>query len=312
MQDSFALRRSSNAIWIITAASTVALVVACFVQKVSIGVTSGIIVIATNAIMIGIAARARKGGWENVADWIAATAQMSLLTSVLTALSYVLASTNVPLQDTMLIAVDRSIGVDWRSVIDFFLRQPWLMLLLNYAYASLTYQVLLFVPVVFLTGYGQIGWQFVLAWSIALAMCVMIFPFAPALGGYLHYQLEPKDFPEVRVLATWLFVAPFHALRDGSLSIVELSTLDGIITFPSYHAAVAVLLAWAASGIPYLRYPMIVLNLVMLVSAVPIGGHYLVDVIAGSLVGGASVIVARAWVGSTQPWIGFRPVQAEV
>ncbi|MFH1342729.1 MAG: phosphatase PAP2 family protein [Pseudomonadota bacterium] len=311
MRDSSALRRSSDAIWIVIAASIVALVIACIVQKVSVGVTSGLIVITTNAIMIGIATRARKSGWCNVADWVAATAQMSLLTSVLTALSYVLASTNLPLQDTTLIAVDRSIGVDWRSVIDFFLRQPWLMLFLNYAYASLTYQVLLFVPLVFLTGYGQMGWQFVLAWSIALAMCVMIFPFAPALGGYLHYQLEPRDFPEVRVLATWLFVAPFHALRDGSLKIVELSTLDGIITFPSYHASVAILLAWAASGIPYLRFPMIALNLVMLVSSVPIGGHYLVDVIAGSLVGVVSVIAARAWVGSTQPLIGFRPVRAE-
>ena len=141
--------------------------------------------------------------------------------------------------------------------------------------------------------------------------CVLVFPFAPALGGYLHYQLQPGDFPAVRILASWLFAPPFHALRDGSLNVVELSALDGIITFPSFHAAVAVLLAWAASGIPYLRYPMIILNLLMLLSSIPIGGHYLVDVIAGSLVAIGSIVAARAWGDSRERRLALRPVGAE-
>jgi membrane-associated phospholipid phosphatase len=159
-----------------------------------------------------------------------------------------------------------------------------------------------------LLGYARAGSEFVLAWSIALSVCVAVFPFMPALGGYLHYQLEHTQFPEIRILASWLFVAPFHAMRDGSMTTVELSALDGIVTFPSFHAAVAVLLAWAAAGIPYLRYPMIILNVLMLISSIPIGGHYLIDVIAGSLVAVGSIAAARAFGGSMRYPFGLRVV----
>jgi membrane-associated phospholipid phosphatase len=311
MRISSELQRSRDATWIVIAASTMGLLVACLVQKFAIGVTSGIVVIATNAAMVALAALVRRRGWNNCADWLTATAQMAFLTSVLTALSYVLASTNMPLQDAMLIDIDRTIGVDWRSLVDSLTRQSWLMVALNYAYASLAYQLMLLLPVAFLTGHGRIASRFVLAWSIALAASVLIFPLAPALGGYLHYQLKPDDFPDVRILAAWLFVPPLHALRDGSLNVVDLKALDGIITFPSFHAAVAVLFIWVASGISYLRYPMIILNALMLVSAVPIGGHYLIDVVGGSLVAIASILAARSWAGSTQPRIGLSTVPAE-
>jgi membrane-associated phospholipid phosphatase len=193
-----------------------------------------------------------------------------------------------------------------------FMRQPFLMLLLNYAYASLAYQVPLFLAVAFLLGYARAGSEFVLAWSITLSVCVAIFPFVPALGGYLHYQLEHTQFPEIRILASWLFVPPFHALRDGSMTTVELSALDGIVTFPSFHVAAAVLLAWAGANLPLLRYPMIVLNILMLLSAIPIGGHYLIDVIAGCLVAVGSIIAARALGGAMPRRLGLRPVQAEL
>lgn len=312
MPSSSQLRRSSDATWIIIAASVIALFGACLVRKIAVGATSGLLVVSTNAMMIGGAALIRKRGWHNVADWLTATAQLGFLAAVLTTLSYVLASTNMPLQDSSLISLDQAIGVDWRSLIDDFMRLPSLMVLLNYAYASLSYQLALFLPVVFLTGHGRLGSQFVLAWSIALGAAVVISPFTPALGGYLHFQLDPKDFPEVRIWAAWLFVTPVYALRDGSLNVVELRNLDGIITFPSFHAAVAVLMAWAASGIPLLRYPMIFLNLLMLISTIPIGGHYLIDVMAGSLVAVASIVAARAWVSLPLPRIGLRPIRAEI
>jgi membrane-associated phospholipid phosphatase len=93
--------------------------------------------------------------------------------------------------------------------------------------------------------------------------------------------------------------------------MVELSNLDGIVTFPSFHAAAAVLLAWAASGIPFLRYPMIALNFLMLISAIPIGGHYAIDVIAGSLVAAVSIVAARVWANLAQPGLGLRPVRVK-
>jgi membrane-associated phospholipid phosphatase len=71
-----------------------------------------------------------------------------------------------------------------------------------------------------------------------------------------------------------------------------------IITFPSFHAAMAVIFMGAASAIPVLRWPFIVLNVLLLAATPPIGSHYLFDVIIGSLIGLLSWYAARAFLRS--------------
>jgi len=282
--------RSERAIWIIIGGSLAGLLLACHHFNFRIGLGSGLLTVAPNAMLLGAGVLIEQQGWPKLSRWLRASAQMSFVTILLTALSYVLARTNLPLCDTALISLDQAVGIDWRSFVNFMMNQQALMLVLNVAYASLHYQCPLLLPLLFLVGQHDEGMQFALAWSISLAATVLIFPFAPALGGYLHYQLDPKDFPEVRVVAAWLFASPFQAVRDGSLNVLDLSTLDGIITFPSFHAAAAVLMGWRWFAVPLLRWPMLLLNILMLMSAVPVGGHYIVDVIAGSLLAILAII----------------------
>lgn len=62
------------------------------------------------------------------------------------------------------------------------------------------------------------------------------------------------------------------------LSVVNAS---GIMTFPSAHAAVALLRAWAMWDVKPMRYPFAGWNALMASSAVSHANHDLVDVIAG-------------------------------
>ncbi|MEI7609953.1 MAG: phosphatase PAP2 family protein, partial [Rhodospirillaceae bacterium] len=55
----------------------------------------------------------------------------------------------------------------------------------------------------------------------------------------------------------------------------------GIVTFPSFHSALAVLLVWAARGLGRMIIPVAALNAVVLAVTPIYGGHYFVDVIAG-------------------------------
>ncbi|WJH40368.1 phosphatase PAP2 family protein [Aliirhizobium terrae] len=61
----------------------------------------------------------------------------------------------------------------------------------------------------------------------------------------------------------------------------SLDRAAGIVTFPSVHAAVAVLCIWATWNSRWLRYPFLFLNLAMIVSVVTHGSHYFVDAPAG-------------------------------
>ncbi|TYL92944.1 phosphatase PAP2 family protein [Bradyrhizobium rifense] len=282
--------RGERAIWLIIGGSLAGLLFACHLLNFRIALGSGLLTVAANVILLVGGVVIEKHGWPRLSAWLRATALMTFVTILLTALSYVLASTNLPLRDTALISLDQAIGIDWRSFVNFMMKQQVLMIVLNAAYVSLHAQYPLLLPLLFLLGQHDEGMQFALVWTIRLAATVLIFPLAPALGGYLHYQLDPKDVPEVRVFGAWLFAPPFQAVRDGSLNVLDLSKLDGIITFPSFHAAAAVLMGWRWFAVPLLRWPMLLLNILMLVSAVPVGGHYIVDVIAGSLLAILAII----------------------
>ena len=72
-------------------------------------------------------------------------------------------------------------------------------------------------------------------------------------------------------------------LRAGNPSAFDLSRLQGLISFPSYHTVLAVLLTHAHRR-SKLLIPIAAINGVMLLSIPLFGGHYLVDMIAGAAV----------------------------
>ena len=70
--------------------------------------------------------------------------------------------------------------------------------------------------------------------------------------------------------------------------------MEGIVTMPSYHTVMAVLLTYAFRRTGLVGYGIATLNLVMLLSIPPIGGHYLVDVLAGGALALGAIAVQRA------------------
>jgi PAP2 superfamily len=73
------------------------------------------------------------------------------------------------------------------------------------------------------------------------------------------------------------------ALRDGRLASIDLGAIDGIINFASLHAAPAVIVPFTRRWNKQLFWPIVVLDGVMLVSAVPNGNHYPADLFGGLL-----------------------------
>jgi len=72
-------------------------------------------------------------------------------------------------------------------------------------------------------------------------------------------------------------------LRGGGPLSFDLSRLQGLISFPSYHTVLAVLLTYAHRR-SLLLAPIALVNGIMLFSIPSYGGHYLIDIIAGAAV----------------------------
>src|SRR5690242_21463018 len=98
--------------------------------------------------------------------------------------------------------------------------------------------------------------------------------------------------------------APRHrfvvALRNKTLGTIDFEAVNGIISFPSMHAAVAIIVPYTLRWNRWLFWPIAALDAVMLVSAVPSGNHYLADVIAGVAIGILAIACGSAFQASLE------------
>jgi PAP2 superfamily protein len=244
---------------------------------------------------------------------MSATAQLTAFTAVAALLSYAIASRGGPLWDRTLLSWDLALGLDWRAYLAFVDAHPQLGLLYTLAYQSLLFQMLLAVTVLSFTGHLIACREFVLAMILAALASILISGMIPAMAMFVQLDLNPKvDFPNLDPAAAFVHVADLGGLRAGTLRVLSLRHLEGIITFPSFHAALGVIFARAFWVLRWTRWPGLALNGV-LIAATPIdGGHYFVDVIAGVGVAGLAIAAARHLCGGATRAVAPGPVQAHI
>ena len=248
------------------------------------------------AVLAACALGLRRTGYPAVAGMLEATTLMAAVSAAGAFASLIVAATARPYADDWLIAADAALflGFDWRSAVGAIAHQDALLRAASYVYASLNWQPSLLILLLFALGRSERCWTFATAWAMTLAATIAIFPFAPALGGYLHFGIAPGDVPGVRVPAAWMHAGIREPVRAGTLRTIGAGVLEGVVTFPSFHAAAAVLLGWGFCGLRWLRWPAAALNAAMFAAAVVIGGHYLVDIVAGGLIAAGAICASRA------------------
>jgi membrane-associated phospholipid phosphatase len=73
------------------------------------------------------------------------------------------------------------------------------------------------------------------------------------------------------------------------------------VTFPSFHAALAAITAWAFWQTRFVAYPALILNIAVTLAAMPVGGHYFVDIVAGLAIAAISIaVVEKLRIGRTE------------
>lgn len=225
--------------------------------------------------------------------WFGSTAQVIVASAIAGPLSYVANALDWPLQDRALLLIDRAIGLDPQSVAAFANNHSWLVDYLNCGYGLIKWP-LLAIPIVLTMTLQLIRLQqFVLALNIALAVTVVISMFVPAVGTYYGLNLSPAEtFPLLDSANYAAQLRDIMALRNGSLRHLELYKLVGIVSFPSFHTASAVLYGWALWSVRGFRAGAIGVSTWIVVATPVIGAHYIIDVIGGAAVAAASIVLA--------------------
>jgi hypothetical protein len=200
----------------------------------------------------------------------------------------------LPLIDPWLDAADRSVGLEVMRFIEACVSVPGLTGLLGVAYLS-SFPLLL-GSALFLGASGRAvaAWTLVSVFTMCLMVTVCGSVVLPAEGAFHFLELSGELRAALPPGSGTYHLQTLFALRGADQLIVDPTNLQGVATFPSFHTALALMTAAAWRGLRAMYLPMIVWQAVVIVSTIPIGGHYFVDLLAGGLCwAGAQAICRR-------------------
>src|SRR5206468_5076868 len=129
--------------------------------------------------------------------------------------------------------------------------------------------------------------------ALALIATTLISGLVPAIGVFQQIGVDPAQLKNIEVGAYLMQLRDLAPVREGALRHLDLVNLAGIVTFPSFHAASAVLYIWAFWPVRWMRPIAVLANTAMLASTPIVGGHYFIDLIAGMGVAGIAIVAAR-------------------
>lgn len=287
------LRTGSRLVWALIAAMTAASATACWVAGLSVDCQT----LPSLAVAVAISApvalfyrvfRPDPGIFYSTES----ITQIFLISLFGALLAYAAAASGLPLRDAELLAVDRWLGFEPRVYLDFVYAHSLLTLLCPIAYLSMIYQTVIVFAVLMLTRRIYRLHDFAVALVVSLVITIAVFALLPALGWYGYLGIDAAAYPRLPLF--WNFVPHLEAVRTGTLRAIPLGDLRGIVSFPSYHTAAAMLAVWAVWPVSPVRWPMLALNIVMVASAPVEGAHYLVDLGGGLVVGTCAIMAASA------------------
>ena len=203
--------------------------------------------------------------------------------------------------DAKLQAVDDWLRFDWLAWYRAVAASPMLQRLGTIAYRSIYISPALLLGYFALTAQRAAAHRFILTFWLCAIITLLTFSLMPAVGpfSYLWHGAIPY-MPESELWQPDLI----PLLRARSVHIVDLGHLRGLVSAPSFHAAAATLYIAAAWRVPRLRWPLLAVNALMLLSTPVEGTHYLADILLGMLVAGVSLAIvhyAIEWSGRPRP-----------
>jgi hypothetical protein len=132
-------------------------------------------------------------------------------------------------------------------------------------------------------------------YAVTALITATIATIVPAEGAHAYFAPSREQFSNFTSLSGMWHYDSLVTLRTAkTMSFNPFQHLEGMVTFPSFHATAAILIAYAVRGVRFVAIPMLILNVLMIVSVIPEGGHYLVDLIAGLLIALVCIVVSRA------------------
>lgn len=192
--------------------------------------------------------------------------------------------TPFPLIDQHLVNIDKVLGFHSIALLNWTYAHPHIKHFFQYAYASIGFQLFI-IPLLIAFWGDKKGFE--------VFLITLIFSYL--VGTTIYYFLPSAGLTSV-------FHSPHLSVsqHDTYLKFYEIhhrlpiKTEDGgMIAFPSFHVIWAILLTYACRHKKLIFYPLILMNLFVILSTLFLGWHYLTDVLGAFIVSTIIIYLAE-------------------
>jgi len=180
------------------------------------------------------------------------------------------------------------------AYLEFVDQYPALMALMDWAYTGLDgYSAYFYVAIACLAGRRERCFEFLALFSVIAVLCMVVGMFFPAKAAMIYYAPDLTSFNYVNSNIGVYHMEILLNLRSDTIPALDLMRMPGLVTFPSFHTAMGVMLVYVCRGRMALLVPSVIINLLMIASTPLFGSHYLIDIIAGILATVIGIFLVR-------------------
>jgi hypothetical protein len=187
---------------------------------------------------------------------------------------------HMPIADPLLLRADHALGFDGVAFVGVLVGQgQWLFSIMAPAYAYTMPLVALSMCALAAAGRRVEAWRACLCFNATMLTTCLIAIFTPAkgLGLWAPAQLL-AHLPDYAMTYFWGSFDLFYGVEPP---VLRLTSISGVISFPSFHAAMGVILMAMWRSSPVARTMACVWTGFMLLGCFAYGGHYLIDLLGG-------------------------------
>jgi hypothetical protein len=187
----------------------------------------------------------------------------------------------MPLIDSQLQGIDVALGLQTLPIILGVASIPMLPDLLWFPYNFGVPIIILSALFFIWTGRGERAWEMCFVFNFCLLITTTSSIFIPAAGPF-HYEQYPESLLARLPPGSGTYAIDLlFALRKAHSYTIDPTGLFGVACFPSFHTMMALVAAAAWRGVPRIGPAMLVWQGVAIFATIPIGGHYLIDLVGG-------------------------------
>jgi PAP2 superfamily len=224
----------------------------------------------------------------------------ALLMRNLQVLNHLTMSTNLPMADDRLMAWDVALGFDWLAYSKMLTARPFLTQLLFFAYNQLTFSGLAALAVaLILSNNRKRALEIIYLVVVTAIVCIVVAAGFPAKAT-MALLADQELLSRLQIGTGVLHVEQLMQLRGHDPIVMIPNDMQGLVSFPSFHTCMALIIAWCSRGYIFTALIGGLIGTAIILGTPIFGGHYLVDVLGGVAV---TISALAIWRFKIEPFV---------